>query len=134
MPPSLDPEKTDPLTIVNTAMSSFRLINPNITISITHGKSGSWLIDNSDISHLPSLDLDVVNTAGAGDAFLSGLIAGNCSGLSLKESQQLGTLVGGASVTSPHTINKEIDRKVLNKLAVNSSLKISKNIFTLLEV
>jgi len=131
---NLDPEETDPMTIVNESMISLRLINPKIIISITHGKSGSWILDDSDISHLPSIDLDVINTAGAGDAFLSGLIAGIVAGLSLKESQQLGTLVGGASVTSPHTINKEIDKKILNDLATNSSLTISKNIYNLLEV
>ena len=39
----LDPEKTDPITIINESMISFRRINPNIKISITHGKSGSWI-------------------------------------------------------------------------------------------
>ena len=131
---NLDPEETDLMSIVNESMISFRLINPKITISITHGKSGSWILDDSDISHVPSLDLDVVNTAGAGDAFLSGLIAGIVAGLSLKESQQLGTLIGGASVISPHTINKEIDRKILNELAKKALFTISKNIHTLLEV
>jgi sugar/nucleoside kinase (ribokinase family) len=131
---SLDPENTDPMNIINESMISFRRINPKIKISITHGKSGSWILDGSDISHLPSLDLDVINTAGAGDAFLSGLISGIVAGLSLKESQELGTLVGGASVTSPHTINKKIDRKILKELATNASFTISKNIYTLLEV
>jgi len=131
---NLDPEKADPMTIVNASMDSVRLINPKINISITHGKSGSWILDDSEISHLPSLVLDVINTAGAGDAFLSGLISGIVAGLSLQESQQLGTLVGGASVSSPHTINKEIDRKILNELSKKAPFSISKNIQTLLEV
>jgi len=130
---NLDPEKTDPMALVNESIISLRRINPKINISITHGKSGSWILDGSDITHLPSLDLNVINTAGAGDAFFSGLISGIVAGLSLKESQQLGTLVGGASVTSPHTINKEIDQKILNELAKNAPFNISNNIQTLLE-
>lgn len=130
---NLDREKTDPLKLVNESIKSLRRINPKMNISITHGKSGSWILDGSDITHLPSLDLDVINTAGAGDAFFSGLISGIVAGLSLKESQQLGTLVGGASVTSPHTINKKIDRKILNELAKNAPFNISNNIQTLLE-
>lgn len=130
---NLDPEKTDSLKIVNESVISLKRINPNLHISITHGKLGSWIYDGSDISHLPSLDIDVVNTAGAGDAFFSGLISGIVTGLSLKESQQLATLVGGASVRSPHTINKDIDRKILNDLAKNAPFTISKNITNLLE-
>ncbi|MFZ1290054.1 MAG: PfkB family carbohydrate kinase [Melioribacteraceae bacterium] len=131
---NLDTDKTDPMKIVNECMLAFRRINQNLKISITHGKSGSWILDSSDISHLPSLDLEVVNTAGAGDAFFSGIISGIVAGLSLKESQQLGTLVGGASVTSPHTINKNIDRNILNELAKKAPFTISSNIFNLLEV
>jgi len=130
---NLDHEKTDPLKIVTESINSFRHVNPNIVISITHGKAGSWIFDGSDITHLASLDLDVINTAGAGDAFFSGFICGIVTGLSLKESQELGTLVGGASVTSPHTINKDIDRKLLNLLAKDAPFTISKNIYTLLE-
>lgn len=130
---NLEADKTDPMTVANECTLAMRRINPNINISITNGKSGSWVFDGSDISHLPSLDLEAVNTAGAGDAFFSGLISGIVAGLSLKESQQLGTLVGGASVTSPHTINKEIDRNFLNELAKSAHFTISNNIYILLE-
>lgn len=127
-------DESDAETIVNLSVDAFRAINPEIKISITNGKFGSWLWNGEDISQFPSVKVNVSNTAGAGDAFLSGLIIGIAAGLSLKEAQQLATLTGSASVTSPHTINKEMDRVLLNVIAKSSSLTLSNNINKLLEV
>jgi len=129
----IKPELSKPEDLVKISIKTFCSINPDIKICITHGKSGSWVWDGSEITHFPSLDVNAVCTAGAGDAYFSGIIAGLTSGLTLKESQQLGTLTGSASVTSPHTINKEMNRKMLNNLLKQSSISFSKNIIKLLE-
>lgn len=126
-------EESDSQTIIESAVKFFQQKNPDMVVSITEGKSGSWLWNGETFSHIPALELDVVNTAGAGDAFVSGLIAGVVAGLSLNEAQQLATLTGGGSVTSPHTINKEMDREMLYKIAAASSYKFSNNIYKLLE-
>lgn len=104
-------------TIVETAAAELRRLNPAILISMTGGRAGSWSWDGSTLVHVPALPARVASTAGAGDAHLAGIIAGLVAGLALPQAHQLGVLVAALSVTSPHTINKEIDRKSLQALA-----------------
>ncbi|MCF6269796.1 MAG: carbohydrate kinase family protein [Melioribacteraceae bacterium] len=120
--------------IVETAIKKFRSKNKNILVSITNGRNGSWIWDGDSITNLPSCKVKVMTTAGAGDAFLSGLIVGLTAGLSLKEAQQLGTLAGGVAVTSPNAINKNLDKNTINKLAEQSNhLQISENVQNLIK-
>jgi sugar/nucleoside kinase (ribokinase family) len=118
---------------LKSVIEAFCHINSKLLLSITHGKYGSWTWDGSRLEFFPSLDVPVISTAGAGDAFISGVIAGITCGLSLREAQQLGTLSGSASVTSPHTINKDLNRQLLYKLQNSSALGFSSNVKKLLE-
>ena len=120
-------------SIVETAVKTFTKINPKILISITQGKDGSWSWNRSNLIHVPIYQVHVQNTAGAGDAYLAGLIVGLAIGLSMQEAQQLATLIGGSSVESPHTINKEIDRNSLRILADRWPGSVTKNVYRLLE-
>jgi ribokinase len=124
----------DPRTLVEEAVRAFTRVNPGIVISITHGKNGSYLWDGSEITHLTAPKVDVVSTAGAGDAFTSGIIGGVVAGLPLKEAQQLATLAGSYSVTSPDTIHKGLNRQELLDLAKRSHATLSPNVLRLLEV
>ena len=80
---------------------------------MTAGKAGSWIWDGSARHHLPAVEAPVKSTAGAGDAFLAGLIVGRVAGLTLEDSQHLATLIAGLSVTSPHTIHPGLNRQTL---------------------
>lgn len=122
-----------PKSIVEAAIKTFVKLNPKILLSVTKGKDGSWIWDGSKLTHLPVFQVQVQNTAGAGDAHLAGLMAGLTAGLSLPEAQQLATLTSGSSVESPHTINKETDRKSLQIIAGRSKNIITKNVYKLLE-
>ncbi len=75
----------------------------------------------------------MVSTAGAGDAFLAGVIIGLVADLPLPQAQELGTLVAALSVTSPHTINPEIDRRSLLSFSSEFSLTLSDPIKQLLQ-
>jgi sugar/nucleoside kinase (ribokinase family) len=75
----------------------------------------------------------VVNTAGAGDAFLAGVIVGLVADLTLHQAQELGTLVAAASITSPHTINPEIEQQFLLELSSRMELSLSENVVNLLQ-
>lgn len=126
-------EELDAKSIVESSISKLMTFNKSIFVSITAGKLGSWCWDGHILNALPAIKTEAVSTAGAGDAFFSGLLCGISLGFNLSEMQQFATLVAGLSVTSPHTIHKGIDRYSLLNFTNISDFKFSKNIYKLLE-
>jgi sugar/nucleoside kinase (ribokinase family) len=63
------------------------------------GAAGAYLLQDGWITHVPAMDVRVVDTTGAGDAFCGGLAAGIAKGLSVRESVGLGTAVAGIAIT-----------------------------------
>jgi sugar/nucleoside kinase (ribokinase family) len=126
-------EKTGTIKIVKSSIEKLQLCNSHINIAITAGKHGSWCWDGHNLNKFPAVKTTVVSTAGAGDAFFSGLLCGLALGLHLFEAQQLAALVAGLSVTSPHTINKDIDRRSLNSFLQSSDNPFSESVRNLLE-
>lgn len=122
-----------PLFIVEAAIQKLMGINPAMIVSITVGEKGSWVWDGKILNHIPVFPVPVVNTAGAGDAFLAGVIVGLVADLTLHQAQELGTLVAAASITSPHTINPEIERQSLFELYSRMKFSLSENICNLLQ-
>ncbi len=114
-----------PQPVVDAALDALREINPKLQVTITAGGWGSWSWDGENIIHMPAFPTEVVSTAGAGDAFLAGVIAGQGAGLNLREAQELGMLVAAHSVTSPHTIDPRISRKSLSLFATQAKLALS---------
>ncbi len=127
-----DPDP-DLIEIVKTSIRSLLIIKQSMYISITAGRSGSWVWDGKDICYLPAIQVDAVSTAGAGDAFLAGLICGLTAGLGFSRAHEIGALTGGLSVTSPHTIHKGVDKQSLFEFARSGSLGISDEVKKLLE-
>lgn len=105
---------------------------PKMMVSVTAGPAGSWVWNGERISYCSVVPVEVSSTAGAGDAYVSGIIAGLAAGLSLTQAQQLGTIVAAASVMSPHTINKNITRTLLRDLASRAE-NVSPDVLRLLE-
>ncbi len=126
-------EESDIELVVHTAIQQLQLCNNNIMVAITAGKNGSWCWDGHKLNRFPAVTSKVVSTAGAGDAFFSGLLCGIALGFSLFEAQQLATLVAGLSVSSPHTIHKGIDRHSLKRCVTGTDLTFSETILKLLE-
>lgn len=118
--------------IVDTAADLIAARSSSLSLSVTAGRSGSWVYDREKIRHLPVPEVDVVSTAGAGDAYLAGFIVGITAGLMLSEAQELATLVAALSVTSPHTINKEIDRVNLVQFVNRTGFPVSERLRLLL--
>jgi ribokinase len=114
-----------PERIVEAALTRLRAINPELQVTITAGGYGSWSWDGKNVQHLPAFPTELVSTAGAGDAFLAGVIAGRSAGLNLQEAQELGMLVAAHAVTSPHTIDARINREALGAFARQARLVLS---------
>ena len=122
-----------PQRVVDSSLKKLAAINPRMLVSITAGKRGSWSWDGRRARHLPVFEVPVISTAGAGDAHLSGILAGLAAGLPLAAAQELGTLVAAHAVTSPHTIDDRIDRPALLRLARESKAPIGAAVMRLLK-
>jgi sugar/nucleoside kinase (ribokinase family) len=107
-------------TVVLNAIRNLITINPDLTVFITCGVAGVYCYSKKHLEFFPSLNVDVVSTAGAGDAFLAGTIAGICCGLPLfKKSKdhaavintatELGVLVAAISVTAQDSIHMALN-------------------------
>jgi len=125
-------EELPAVSVVEAAVARLQVILPQMMLSITAGKEGSWGWDGRALTHVPPCTVNLVSSAGAGDAHLGGIIAGLAAGMPMAEAQQLGGLVGGLSVTSPHTINKEIDRETLRAFAETAGVGLAESITELL--
>jgi ribokinase len=126
-------ENDPPIAIVETATQKLLDINSKLTFCITAGRNGSWSWDGKELTHIPAITIEVVSTAGAGDAFLASLIVGHVANLSLIEAQGLATLVAALSITSPHTIHPDINRQAIYTLATKRQLQLSQAQLSLLE-
>jgi sugar/nucleoside kinase (ribokinase family) len=89
---------------------------PQLQLSITGGKTGSWSWDGCAMAFDPAIRVRVAGTSGAGDAHFAGLLAGLAIDLPLQQAQQLGTIVAAASVTSPHTIHPGMTAELLHSI------------------
>ncbi len=105
-----DRQRATPAAIVDEAAALLTDAHPGLRFCITAGRSGSWVWDGRTLHHQAPRVVPARNTAGAGDAHLAGLILGAVAGLDLVAANGLATELSALSVTSPHTINTELDR------------------------
>ena len=116
----LPAEETDIQIIVSTCWQRLAAMNPALSLLVTDGGGGSYVCVNGSVVHTPAFAADVVATAGAGDAFLAGTMAGLCLGLPLcgtvgvlDSAVELGTAMASIAVTSPDTIHFGLNARAL---------------------
>ena len=95
---------------------------PEMRLIVTAGARGAFAFDGG-WTHVPTLPVAVVSSAGAGDALLGGVLTGLAAGLPfagsasqcatlasrpLASAVELGALVAAFKVTSPHTIPPDL--------------------------
>lgn len=73
------------------------------TAIVKMGKQGSWVGKSTSISHAPALNVQVVDSTGAGDLYASGFLAAYLKGKSLKDCANIGNFVGARAVEVPGT-------------------------------
>lgn len=134
-------EASESKTIIDACIRTLVHINPAISVLITDGPCGSYCYENNYIEFTPVPNVDVIATAGAGDAFLAGTIAGLSCGLKLtkgvsdnyfsetpvKSAAELGTLVASMSVTSQDTIHPAANTELLYKFAKQNAASFSQD-------
>jgi sugar/nucleoside kinase (ribokinase family) len=122
-----------PAEIAGAARGAVRAVSSPMQAAITAGAHGSWVWDGDAMDFLPAHPVEARGTAGAGDAHLSGILAGLAAGLPLREAHHLGALAGAVSVTSPHTINPDLEGSSLGSLADDLDLTLPSSVDALLD-
>ena len=127
---------SDSKTIIDYCIKKVTEINPGIIILITDGSNGNYTYAKNSIQFTPALKVAVKSTAGAGDGFLAGTIAGLCCGLPLNKNKrdnffsesplktavELGTLLASLSVTSQDTIHLDANTTLLYSFAQQNNI------------
>jgi ribokinase len=129
---NLQSEESPAETIAKSAAATLESRYPQLLLSITTGREGSWICEDSRLTHRPAVPADVCSTAGAGDAHLAGLVVGLSAGLSFEQSHELASLLASFTVTSPHTIHPDAHRDTLRDFALHGGVSLSKEVSKLL--
>ncbi|HMH22509.1 MAG TPA: PfkB family carbohydrate kinase [Puia sp.] len=123
--------------IVEACIKVLSEINPGILILITDGANGCYCYAHGLLEFVHSLGAAVKSTAGAGDAFLAGTVAGLACGLPLvkgvgdgyfaetplQTAVELGVLLASLSVTSADTIHLGANAVLLHEYALKNSIR-----------
>jgi len=67
--------------------------------TVTMGEKGAYISDGENVVYLPSLKIDTVDTTGAGDGFLAGLIYGFLKGWDIEKIGKFATVMGALATT-----------------------------------
>lgn len=98
--------------------------NPDLLVVVTAGQHGSWTWDGATLRATAALAVAVRGSAGAGDAHLAGLLVGLVRGAGLAEANGFATVVSALKLTSPHTINFELDWETIHSFAVERGIAL----------
>lgn len=66
---------------------------------LTKGKEGALIFDGQNVKKLPALKSPVVDTTGAGDTFLGGLIVSSLAGKDLEEAVKFANICAGLKIS-----------------------------------
>jgi ribokinase len=86
------------------------------TVVVTMGAEGALVLRDEGPEIVPSIEVDVVDTTGAGDAFNSGLAVGLAEGHDLITAVKMGNCAGALACTKLGVIPSLTDRATLDAL------------------
>ena len=119
-------DAADPKPLLAAALAAVRAEQPAVRVLVTLGPHGAWAWDGCAWRHQPAPSVPVRSTAGAGDAFLGGVLTALALDLPLvPDGLELGALLAAYKITSPHTIPPEVDRPLLRSFAAVRGIGLS---------
>ncbi|WP_164545751.1 carbohydrate kinase family protein [Paenibacillus albus] len=147
----LDEACADGGVIAERCYNALKAEQPEIRLIMTDGADGCYSYEAGRCIHTPSLRVEAVSTAGAGDALLGGVISGLCCGLPFMKEQslgpgavfgetplssavELGVLLAALSVTSPHSIHPDADARLLGSFANENGLALNDAFRSMLQI
>lgn len=120
---------SDPRSFLEKCAAAFAGPARPTRVIVTAGRRGAFAIDGDRWGHRPAPEVEVVSTAGSGDALLAGVLAALATGVpllgdaeppTLDDALGLGVMLASVNVTSPHTIHPEADVAAITALARRS--------------
>lgn len=88
-------------------------------VYITLGSEGVYYTDRVSHEHLPAIPTQVVNTTGAGDAFVAGLVHGMFFDMTMSECAMLGLRAAHAALLTRETVNPDTHLIIKQRLKTN---------------
>lgn len=121
------PEEEDPRRVVDSCQAYLEGAHPFMKLSVTNGALGSYACADGRQVFMPAHRVKAVNSAGAGDAFLAGLMTGIILGLPFTgdtgaSCQHLATALASMSVRSGDTIHFGITARSLKSFLPGQKL------------
>jgi 2-dehydro-3-deoxygluconokinase len=68
---------------------------------VVHRVEGAFAVEEGGVSEMAAYPVDVVDTVGAGDAFVAGFLSGRLRGWSIGECLDMANACGACAVTLP---------------------------------
>lgn len=99
-----DDGESSPADVMDRLVAYVGGISPHTGIVMTAGGSGSWSWDGDRCEYASPCQIQPVNTAGAGDAHLGGVLVGLELGLSLAQANGFATIISAQNVLSEDTL------------------------------
>jgi len=91
------------------------------------GSDGAYVLTGGDVLHVPALEVDAVDTTGAGDSFCGGVAAGLAAGLATVDAVALGVAVAGTAIQSSGSLRLlDHDGDVLRELGRDCARRSTK--------
>jgi len=101
-------------------LASKEILKRNINwVFISLGSKGVWFADKEKSGFLKNFNIKLVNSTGAGDSFLSGVIWAYINNKNIKEAALAGLSASALCISSEYTVNKNLNIKILNNLIKN---------------
>jgi sugar/nucleoside kinase (ribokinase family) len=106
----------------------------DVRLVVTAGSRGAFAIQGDRYGRRAAPRVDVVNTAGCGDALLAGVLTGLAAGApflgsladhEIDDALGLGVFLASLNATSPHTIHPAADAPAVAALVRRSGLRLS---------
>jgi sugar/nucleoside kinase (ribokinase family) len=128
----LSPERNE--QFIDACLEFLRSECPEVRLIVTAGKGGAYAFADGSYNYRPALSVNVVSSAGAGDALLGGVLASLASGIpllrrgsenlpdrSLETALDVGVLLASYKCQSPHTIHPAASLEALAEFAHTSA-------------
>jgi sugar/nucleoside kinase (ribokinase family) len=85
------------------------------TVVVKDGSNGSFCMNKGQIKHVPALQIEAIDTTGAGDSFNAGFLRAWLDKLPIEECLRWGNIVGGLSTTEMGGTTRKVTLDELKK-------------------